>query len=625
MGRFNSHGYPFLIERPEGGFTYFRTVPPRLKSVISGEVRLPWSGARRSIGGRGTIKIALGTRDIGMARKRWVDVHPQVEVHVEAATLKTMRSSRPSAVRTVSGLTPEEIDHIASRYYRTILSSDDDEVIGGGQLSDRTELALHEQQAVATDRSAVLAARRLAHLQELDVLRRALQDPARFDFDGSSHIPTLAHLRSEGHSEQSARAIRQSLEDVLSESEIGEVLADNGIQLPRGHVDRTRLSLALARAGVKAHEDVLRRLDGAPIETPPPLTALIPTVKDAGPSLRDAYKAWVDQQSPSAKTAEEYGVYVERFVSICGDIPIRSITKTKVLAYRDALSLFPRNIPLELRSSSATAIQEWAAKNNAKTLARSTINDKAIGSISAILAVALSHDHIQTNPCLGTKFQLKEGEVVERKPYSDCDLKALIESPILAEGKRFRAGGGEAQKWLPLIAMYTGARLEEIGQLRVIDVVLDARPGHVSYFDMETIDDTPGQETRRKTRSSRRCVPIHKRLIDRGFATYVSAQRNAGTVRLFPELNPYRGKITHGFSKWWGRYARRFVLDKRKTFHSFRHRVTDQFRNQVKPADGILQAILGHDKSDTTSGYGKGFDLMTLNEALQRLDYGPGI
>lgn len=94
---------------------------------------------------------------------------------------------------------------------------------------------------------------------------------------------------------------------------------------------------------------------------------------------------------------------------------------------------------------------------------------------------------------------------------------------------------------------------------------------------------------------------------------------------MFPELSPYRSKITHGFSKWWGRYARKFVKESRKTFYSFRHRVTDQFRNQVRPADGILQAILDHDKTDTTSGYESGFDLETLNEAIQKLDYGPSI
>lgn len=112
------------------------------------------------------------------------------------------------------------------------------------------------------------------------------------------------------------------------------------------------------------------------------------------------------EQSPSPKNAEEYGVYVERFIAFCDDMPIRYITKKHVLAYG--------------RASGGN----WSASR-------------------------------------------------ERCPFA-------------------------------------------------------SKPGDVSFFDMETIDDTPGQETRRKTRSSRRCVPIHDKLIERGLIQYVEAQRKAG-------------------------------------------------------------------------------------------------
>jgi len=43
MGRINANGNPFLIERAEGGFTYFRNIPPALRAAAAGEV------ARRAI------------------------------------------------------------------------------------------------------------------------------------------------------------------------------------------------------------------------------------------------------------------------------------------------------------------------------------------------------------------------------------------------------------------------------------------------------------------------------------------------------------------------------------------------------------------------------------------------
>lgn len=623
MGRINANGNPFLVERAEGGFTYFRNISPALRAATAGEVALPWTGERRAVGGRAVIKIALGTRDIALARKRWFDVHPQVEDIIEVARRRQLRSIRPTSARAVTSLSPSEIETMAKRYYQQILSRDDDEALSDNEPADRTELVLEEHGWSRDNPDFFRAARREAHERELGALVRGLEDLKTFDYDSSSLVPTLSSLTAEGHSEAAARAIRQMLDDAIGENEIDAVLAENGVAIPRVHPDRRRLVLALLRAGVEGHRDVLARMEGKPVQTPLPVEPLKLPEPDQGPNLRDAYKAWKVQQKPADKTAEEYGVYVERFIAINGDTPIRSITKKQVLAYRNGLSLFPRNIPVDLRQASVEAIQEWAAKNRAKLLSRSTINDKAIGAISAILAVALKHDDIAANPCVGTKFKLKEGETVERQPYGDRDLEKLLASAVFAKGKRFAAGGGDAQKWLPLISMYSGARLEEIGQLRTADVRCE---DGIHFFDMETIDDTPGQETRRKTKSSRRKVPIHKRLISLGLLDYVAAQRKTGAIRLFPLLKPYRGKITHGFSKWWGRYARKFVpVEEHKTFHSFRHRVTDQFRNQVKPLYAVMQEVLGHDVSDTTSGYGAGFDLPTLNAAVQALDYGPKI
>ena len=49
-------------------------------------------------------------------------------------------------------------------------------------------------------------------------------------------------------------------------------------------------------------------------------------------------------------------------------------------------------------------------------------------------------------------------------------VHALFASPVYAGDDRPTSGRGEAAYWLPIIALYTGARLEEIAQLRVTDV-----------------------------------------------------------------------------------------------------------------------------------------------------------
>jgi integrase len=340
---------------------------------------------------------------------------------------------------------------------------------------------------------------------------------------------------------------------------------------------------------------------------------------EAEPGLRlvEAYETWKTEQKPSARTSDGYRLYVDRFIEINGDIPVSAISKKHVRAYRDALTGCPRSIPKEKAGLPFWELHSWAASEGQPVLSRATINDKAIGAISAVLAVAVRNGEIETNPCEGMKFVLKEGEVATRKPYDDGDLKKLLASPVFADGHRYDAGGGEAQKWLPLISLFSGARLEEIGQLRVVDIKSE---NGIVYFDLRDIDDTPGQSTSRKTKSSRRRIPVHRVLIEMGLLTYAEDQKKRGVPRLFPELREYDGKTTHYFSKWWGRYAREFVTkDADKTFHSFRHRAVDELRKRALYP--VAQAVLGHHMGDTTSGYGSGFDLESLAEAVNSIAY----
>ncbi|AMJ59585.1 hypothetical protein AXW83_04045 [Bosea sp. PAMC 26642] len=609
---------PYFVKRPEGGFSYTRDLSPKLFASLSGELALSWSQERRKVGGKQVLKIALGTTDLTLARQRWMEVHPQVENLIGfAKETFQRRTTRPSTVTRLQSLPREAIKQIAEDVYQRILASDDEEALTG-RPADLTEIVLNEMGERGNDDVPNLFdAKRRAHLRELDHLRSHARRVDQFDFDGARQIPTLESLVREGMSPDSAKRAREDLSDVIGESAVEAVLAQSGVDLPHGHPDRNLLALEVIRAGIRGHSAVLERLEGAAVPTPALVAPIARTQPNEGVKLGEAYDTWKNERKPSSRTAEGYRLYVDRFIEINGDVPIASITKKHVRAYRDALTGCPRNVPKEMAGCPFWELHAWALAEGHPLLSRTTINDKSIGAISAILAVALRNGEIEANPCTGMKFSLKEGEAGKRKPYDDADLSRLLASPVFGEGKRYDAGGGEAQKWLPLISAYSGARLEEIGQLRVMDIKCE---DEVHYFDLREIDDTPGQTTSRKTGSSRRRVPIHAMLIAKGLLAYAKEQGKAGHVRLFPDLVEYDGKTTHYFSKWWGRYARQFITkDKDKTFHSFRHRVTDELRKGKLYA--VMQAILGHHVGDTTSGYGDGFDIGTLNEMLQGISY----
>ena len=140
----------------------------------------------------------------------------------------------------------------------------------------------------------------------------------------------------------------------------------------------------------------------------------------------------------------------------------------------------------------------------------------------------------------------------EREPWETAELRVLFSSPVFTEGARPKAGGGEAAFWLPLIGIFTGARLGELAPLTAADVSTDEATGIV------TISITEDLETGRrlKTRGSRRVIPVHPCLVRLGFLDFVNQakQERGNNARLFPLLNPGpRGGFGEGWSKWFGR------------------------------------------------------------------------
>jgi hypothetical protein len=204
-----------------------------------------------------------------------------------------------------------------------------------------------------------------------------------------------------------------------------------------------------------------------------------------------------------------------------------------------------------------------------------------------------------------------------RLPYDVDDLKAIFSSPIFRDGARPQGGAGEAAKWLPLIALFTGARLEEIGQALTNDMKHD---DGINYLDINTLDRGAGKRV--KNRSSRRKLPVHPELVRCGLLAYVEERRRAGDERLFPALRPsVTGQITGNWSKWWSRYTDDLgIVDDRKVFHSFRHAFKDACR-AARIEEELHDALTGHTSASVGRKYGNGVPLDVLAEAVAKVSY----
>ncbi|HBO6758807.1 TPA: tyrosine-type recombinase/integrase, partial [Pseudomonas aeruginosa] len=121
--------------------------------------------------------------------------------------------------------------------------------------------------------------------------------------------------------------------------------------------------------------------------------------------------------------------------------------------------------------------------------------------------------------------------------------------------------------------------------------------------------------------SSRRTLPIHPILISLRLLDHVESIRASGATRVFPDLNPTRGKYGHAPSKWFCRYRTNVgIIDPRKTFHSFRHTFIDDLR-EAGVQDSLIKQMVGHeDHSVTFKVYGSRLQLTAMLDALQFIE-----
>lgn len=213
----------------------------------------------------------------------------------------------------------------------------------------------------------------------------------------------------------------------------------------------------------------------------------------------------------------------------------------------------------------------------------------------------------------GMKVGKKGHSVKERKPFTPAALEKTYSALTVPHSKHFKK---TSHRWATLIAMFSGARLNEVCQLQVRDLVqLDG----IWVFDFTEEGDS---NKRLKSSAARRRVPIHSRLIELGLLQYRDQREQRGDSRLFPD---YTYSPKHGYgdklSKW---FNRTFTQDlgiksDAHVFHGLRHTFATQLGQADVPTERI-QFIVGHERQGVTHQvYMKeGYTLSQTSDAVER-------
>jgi integrase len=412
--------------------------------------------------------------------------------------------------------------------------------------------------------------------------------------------------------------------------EINSLLEVFRINLDPNCASYRELGIAWLKAFIRALEVQARRLSGEPVDTPefPDVTSDAATGSE---SLRAALQGWKKAKRRSTTTLREFNYAIDRFVELHGDLPIARITRKHVREFREALQQMPKRRKGALIKATLPELLKCGNENpEVDKVSAATIN-KLLGGVQAVAVWGRDNGLIPDEVPWPDPFSNMRlaAELPTRAPWQTEELKRLFGSPVFAEGARPAGGRGEAAFWLPLLGLFTGARLGELAPLTTADITTDAPSG----ITMITIREDLEQGRTLKTLASRRVVPVHPELIRIGFLEFVESLRpkEAKEARLFPLLTAgSRGGLGEGWSKWFGRYIRGIGITNRDSvFHSFRHSFKDALRTAGIGED-VNDALLGHVGPGTVARqYGakemvRRFGLQRLADAVSKARY-PGL
>lgn len=585
-----------LIKDRHGTYHAQRKVPERLQEAVA---RVLNSGRGRQV----FLKKSLGTKVLKAANV--AATHVLADFDRTIADAEALLKERP----VIPSLTDAQIKRMAEAYYAARLANDEEERREGTGSEPLFQSIAKQLSAAGVEYQTPFAVGVTpeAGLSDREVLKRV----GTLEYELAIVPPALAR--------GDISVIREELDELLS---------DFQLNVDRKSQSYRKLGMAVLTAYVRAIRDIERRNVGEPIETPQSFYALpqLPTGEQGG-TLREAFEGWKKERERPEGTVHEYGRAIEMFIQLHGDLPITEIKRSHARTFREALQLVPKSRKGALLKASLPDLSDYGRSHpTIQKVSPGTVN-KQLGAVQAIAGWGRHNGLVPEDAPWSDPFNEMrlEEEQSQREPFDARDLQTIFNAPLFTEHKLPVGAKGAAGIWLPLLALFAGARQAEYAGLRVSDIREDEQTGvPLMWF---TRDVKAGR--RLKTKSSERVVPVHPQLIEIGFLDYVAARRKDGErAWLFPTVAPDQKGALSAWAKWWGRHLRHHVglKDTNKVFHSFRHGFQDALR-QATPDEELRDALAGRSGGKSVSRrYGakamvERWGVRALKAAIDKIDY----
>ena len=357
---------------------------------------------------------------------------------------------------------------------------------------------------------------------------------------------------------------------------------------------------------------------------PAPAPAPVPIVTGLSEILlSDAIEQHIAERisaKPSTKAYYVDGGGKDEFdllLKVIGDRPISQLRRTQARELLDTLKLLPPRInrKIKYRGKSIAQIIEMGDPPRAA----GTVNNTMYHADQLFKWLA-QNEYTTRNFFEDLRT---ENNPAERCHIPDEALRSLFSHNIWKNHQYSYA----YQYWLCLLSLYSGARQNELAQLRFKDIKTE---DGILYMDIVDIED--GNSV--KTTAGIRRVPVHPHLLNLGFSEFVKSRQHV--ERLFGgDGLTYSEKDkswANNASSWFYRLRQDLgCFEDGEVFHSFRNLAIEKFIAMPGALERHIKAVVGH--SDrlspeaqapdvTVDRYGKRkYDIRSLYNLVCRLDF----
>ncbi len=368
--------------------------------------------------------------------------------------------------------------------------------------------------------------------------------------------------------------------------------------------------------------------------SPQPLPATINTIKNVKPilTLDTAYNDFIRHTKVAnnwTKDTEGEHKRVKNYMSMYFT-PIKdvnTISRQDLLNLRGLLLEVPTRWTQKKAYKDITSLEVLSTK--AKTLNDATQSsvtvDKILTHLFGFFEYLEINDLIDKNPHIKLRInsnKSKGSTTKKRVAYDTNELSKLVTSPLYTNTLSKTLKTNPEHLFIPLLAMFQGARMNELCQLYKEDIK--------EIEGIWCIDINRDRDKSIKNDESIRIIPIHQTILDAGFIEYINTLKtsrlwsNLTKIEKYENANEDEGSYSKSFSSWYRRAINRKYItqDSKKVFHSFRHNVVSALIDEDIRGEHIA-AIVGHsqDLGMTFKRYGKSLSPKILQDSLNAISY----